>query len=190
MAMEAGAFVTPNLRLTRRLGSGGMGTVWVARHVGLRCDVVVKFITGEHARNAEVVGRFNREAAAAADVKSPHVVQMLDHGLATDGLPFIAMELLEGEDLAVRLAREGSLPPGEVAGVVVQVCRALSRAHEGTGLGLPIVKKVREVQGGTFAIESEPGTGTRIMVSFASHFVRIPPPPAGPPQPPRAKATP
>ncbi|MBI2394006.1 MAG: protein kinase [Deltaproteobacteria bacterium] len=130
MAMEIGEFVTPSLRLSRRLGAGGMGTVWVARHVGLQSDVVVKFITGEHARNAEVVARFNREAAAAAEVKSPHVVHMLDHGVANNGLPFIAMELLEGEDFAARLTRLGAIPPAEVAGVVVQVCKALSRAHE------------------------------------------------------------
>ncbi|MCC6919972.1 MAG: HAMP domain-containing histidine kinase [Alphaproteobacteria bacterium] len=69
-----------------------------------------------------------------------------------------------------------------------QVQGALSRAHEGTGLGLPIAKKLTELQGGTFTIESEPGTGTRITLSFPSHFVRLTPPAAPPPPP--AKATP
>ncbi|MBI2390377.1 MAG: protein kinase [Deltaproteobacteria bacterium] len=127
---EPGDFVTPTLRLSRRLGAGGMGTVWVARHVGLNCDVVVKFITGDLANNADAVARFQREAAAASEVRSPHVVQMLDHGISQRGLPYIAMELLEGEDLAARLSRVGPMAPAEVAGVVVQVARALGRAHD------------------------------------------------------------
>ena len=128
--MSSGQLVTPSLQLVRQLGAGGMGTVWVARHLGLNSDVVVKFITGAHAKNAEVVSRFQREAAAAAEVRSPHVVQMIDHGLAQNGLPYIAMELLEGEDLAARVQRQRLMPASEVAGVVSSVAKALSRAHE------------------------------------------------------------
>jgi len=127
--LESGEMVTSSLRLVRRLGAGGMGTVWIARHTGLNADVVVKFITSEHAPNPDIVARFQREAAAAAEVRSPHVVQMLDHGVSQGGLPYIAMELLDGEDLAARVLRQ-RLSPGEIAGVVVQVARALSRAHE------------------------------------------------------------
>ncbi len=128
--MQTGELITPSLKLVRHLGAGGMGTVWIAQHLGLRSNVVVKLITGEHAKNAEVVARFQREAAAAAEVRSPHVVQVFDFGVALNGQPYIAMELLEGEDLAARLARERVLDPAEVAGVVVQAARALARAHE------------------------------------------------------------
>jgi serine/threonine-protein kinase len=107
-----------------------MGSVWLADHLGLHTKVVVKFIADEVARHPEAIARFEREAAAASQVKSPHVVQMLDHGVSPTGLAYIAMELLEGEDLASRLARQGAMRPGEVAGVVVQAARALSRAHE------------------------------------------------------------
>ncbi|MBL8716702.1 MAG: protein kinase [Myxococcales bacterium] len=130
MPLEPNALVTPSLRLVRQLGAGGMGAVWVARHLGLKCDVVVKFILGDHAKNPDAVARFEREAAAAADVKSPHVVHMIDHGVSQQGLPYIAMELLEGEDLATRIERQGRLRPGEVAAIVQQVARALARAHE------------------------------------------------------------
>ncbi len=128
--LSPGMMLTPSLQLLRKLGAGGMGTVWVARHLGLNSDVVVKLITGEAVQNAEVVARFRREAAAAAEVRSPHVVQVFDFGVGSNGQPYMAMELLEGEDLGTRLAREGMLPAAEVAGIVVQVCRALSRAHE------------------------------------------------------------
>jgi serine/threonine-protein kinase len=125
-----GEMVTQALRLTRRFGAGGMGTVWIARHLGLNCDVVVKFMAPELALHADSLARFRREAAAAAEVKSPHVVQTFDFGISQNGLPYIAMELLEGEDLATLLLRRRVLSPGEVAGVVNQVARALSRAHE------------------------------------------------------------
>jgi serine/threonine-protein kinase len=130
MELRPGQRVTPSLELVRQLGAGGMGTVWVARNHGLKSDVVVKFITGENAQHADVVARFEREARAAAEVRSPHVVQVFDHGVALDGLPYIVMELLEGEDLAARVAREHAMSPGAVAGVLVQVARALGRAHE------------------------------------------------------------
>jgi serine/threonine-protein kinase len=128
--LQTGELITPSLKLVRHLGTGGMGTVWVARHLGLNSDVVVKFITGDFARNAEAVARFQREAGAASEVRSPHVVQVFDYGIAQNGFPYIAMELLEGEDFAARIARQHLVPAAEVAGVVVQVARALARAHE------------------------------------------------------------
>ena len=127
--LRAGDWVTKAVRLERPLGSGGMGSVWVAEHTTLRTRVVVKLMRPELAGDPETLQRFSREAAAAANVKSPHVVSVLDHGVAPDGSPFITMELLEGEDLAARLAR-GPMPPDEAAVVVAQTCKALARAHE------------------------------------------------------------
>jgi serine/threonine protein kinase len=128
--MKPGASVTPAIRLVRCLGVGGMGSVWVADHQALRTQVVVKFMSTELATNAEAHERFSREAAAAAQVKSPHVVQMLDHGITPEGIPFIAMELLEGRDLSHYLSERGRLSLVETAGIVAQVCKALGRAHE------------------------------------------------------------
>jgi serine/threonine-protein kinase len=92
--------------------------------------VVVKFMAADLVSSPGAVERFSREAAAAAQVKSPHVVQMLDHGLTPQGVPFIAMELLEGEDLGKRLHVRRRLSITETADIVGQVCKALSRAHE------------------------------------------------------------
>jgi serine/threonine-protein kinase len=108
-----------------------MGSVWVADHLALKTQVVVKFMSPELAASPDAVARFSREAAAAAQIKSPHVVQMLDHGITADQVPFIAMELLEGQDLAHRLTeRGGRLPLPEIADIVGQVAKALGRAHE------------------------------------------------------------
>src|SRR5258708_7011022 len=122
--------VTSNLRLVRPLGQGGMGSVWVAEHLSLRTNVVVKFMARELAGSQEALTRFSREAAAASQVKSPHVVQMFDHGVREDGRPYIVMELLEGRDLEQQLVARGKLAPEEVVTIVVQLGRAIWKAHE------------------------------------------------------------
>ncbi|NUO49759.1 MAG: serine/threonine protein kinase, partial [Polyangiaceae bacterium] len=126
--LAAGTFVTPTVRLVRRLRRGGMGEVWTADHLSLRTQVVVKFL-GQDADNPATIARFQREAAAAAQVKSPHVVQTLDFGVAPGGMPFIVMELLEGQDLAQTL-KGRTLSVNEVAHVVDGVSLALAKAHE------------------------------------------------------------
>lgn len=81
--------------LLYELGRGGMGTVWVAEHLALRSHVAVKLIDPALAASSEAVRRFESEARAAAALRSPHVVQVLDFGF--DGSPFLVMELLKGE---------------------------------------------------------------------------------------------
>jgi serine/threonine-protein kinase len=120
--------VAGRFRLVRPIGRGGMGSVWLAMHLGLDVPCAVKFIEGEGAQLPEAQARFEREAKAAAQLRSPHVVQILDHGVYA-GTPYIAMELLEGEDLGKRLSRLGRLSPDDVLAVVRQVARALAKAH-------------------------------------------------------------
>jgi serine/threonine-protein kinase len=122
--------VTPNVRLSRPLGVGGMGSVWLADHQALKTNVVVKFIAHELSQDEQALSRFAREAAAASQVKSPHVVQMLDHGVSSDGTPYIVMEHLEGHDLSEHIEKYGAMAPTAVVEVISQVSRALMRAHE------------------------------------------------------------
>ena len=124
-----GLLVTPTVRLTRPLGAGGMGSVWVADHLALKTEVVVKFMSKELAQSPDAVARFSREAAAASQVKSPHVVQTFDHGVTTDGVPYIVMELLDGTDLARHLEKRGKMLPAEVTAIYTQVAKALGKAH-------------------------------------------------------------
>ena len=133
MLLQENMLVADRFRLTRMIGKGGMGSVWGAVQLGLERPCAVKFIEGELANVAEAHARFEREARAAAQLQSPNVVQIFDHGV-WQGHPYIAMELLDGEDLGKRLAKSGGrLPPGVVNTVVQQVCRALSKAH-GNGI--------------------------------------------------------
>src|SRR5215470_20075264 len=110
MELVENAVVAERFRLNRQLGRGGMGSVWHATHLGLDIPCAVKFIEGEYAQLPEAQARFEREAKAAAALRSPHVVQILDHGVC-DGTPYIAMELLDGEDLGKRLQRVDRLSP-------------------------------------------------------------------------------
>jgi serine/threonine-protein kinase len=126
----AGTLVTPRVRLVRLLRCGAMGSVWIAEHVGLRTHVAVKFLSLDlMMADPTMVDRFIREASLAAQIRHPHVVQMLDHGLTDDGRPFLIMELLEGETLRERL-RRGKLEVGDARELVKQVAAALSRAHD------------------------------------------------------------
>ena len=116
-------------RLDRLLATGGMGSVWVATHVGLDAPVAIKFMAPELTSNADARMRFDREARAAGRLRTPHVVRVHDHGLEED-TPFIVMELLEGEDLAARLKREVRLGLVETARILEGAARGLQRAHE------------------------------------------------------------
>jgi serine/threonine-protein kinase len=121
--------VGASVRLARPIAAGGMGSIWLGEHLTLRTPVAVKFLSAELWDDPDAHARFNREATAAAQLRSPHVVQILDHGVTDDGTPYIVMELLEGEDLSQRLQRVRTLSMRATASIVVQACRALSRAH-------------------------------------------------------------
>ena len=122
--------VTPNVRLVELIARGGMGSVWLADHLGLESRVAVKFIKPEIAqRDTSVRERFKREASIAAQIRSIHVVQVFDHGVTGDGTPYIVMEFLEGRSLTDRIEREGPMTLREVGIVVGQVSKVLHRAH-------------------------------------------------------------
>lgn len=106
-----------------------MGSVWVAHHAGLEIDVAVKFLLPELQTVEGALRRFSEEAMVAAQIKSPHVVQVLDHGVLSDDLPFIVMELLDGEDLAAFVTRRGPLNLADTAAIVQQLGRVLRKAH-------------------------------------------------------------
>lgn len=124
-----GRVIAQRYRMLYPLGQGGMGSVWVGEHIELNTSVAVKFIDTRLAADEQARKRFRREAQAAAALNGQHVVQVFDYGI-DDGDPYIVMELLDGETLATRLAREGSLDVEDTARMVAQVAKGLARAHE------------------------------------------------------------
>ena len=126
-----GMMVRPNVRLVSRLGQGAMGEVWLADHLTLKTRVAVKLMSSEIGPDDdEVMARFNAEASTAAQIKSAHVVQTFDQGVAPNGSPFIVMELLEGESLGDRLDRTGWLSLRQTGQVIAQTAKALGAAHK------------------------------------------------------------
>jgi serine/threonine protein kinase len=130
VSLHPGKQISPSLRLSRLLGGGAMGSVWLADHLTLQTQVAVKFMTPAMAEDEVSVQRFRQEARAAADIKSPHVVQVFDHGVASDGQLYIVMELLDGESLEKRVRHRGALPAADCVRIVGQIAKALAKAHE------------------------------------------------------------
>ncbi|MBW2457788.1 MAG: serine/threonine protein kinase [Deltaproteobacteria bacterium] len=123
--------VTENIELIAPIAEGAMGSVWVAYHWRLQTRVAVKFVSDRLSEGTEeALARLEREASAAAQIKSPHVVQTFDSGVTSAGAPYIVMELLEGETLGQRIQRAGPLELEVAATVITQVSRAIGAAHE------------------------------------------------------------
>jgi eukaryotic-like serine/threonine-protein kinase len=127
--LSPGDIFAGKLRLEHRFASGGMGTVWRARNLQLDIPVAVKVMSPAAVETAGFAARFEREARAAAQIRSPHVVSIYEHGVHGT-LPYIVMELLEGEDLQQRLKRDKRLPLYTTVKIIRDICKALHRAHE------------------------------------------------------------
>jgi serine/threonine-protein kinase len=124
-----GSVVAGKYRIDRVLGRGGMGAVFSATNATIGKRVALKFLTREAARDKSATQRFQREAEAAGVIESEHIVHVFDSGMTEDGLPFLVMELLAGEDLRTRLQREGMLLIPQAVEIATQVLRGLVRAH-------------------------------------------------------------
>ncbi len=120
--------VAEKYRLIRKVGEGGMGTVWVAHNEALDVPVAIKFIrAGEDATRH--VSRLTQEARAAAKIGHPAILRVFDFGKTDAGDPFIVMELLHGEDLAAALDRRGSLNERRAVQILLPILHALVSAH-------------------------------------------------------------
>jgi serine/threonine-protein kinase len=112
------------------LGRGGMGVVFRARHAELGRSAAVKVLEGPRARDPEATARFFDEARAASAIRHPGIVEVFDLGRTEEGEAYYVMELLEGESLAERLARDGPLAPADAARVGTEVAEAVGAAHK------------------------------------------------------------
>ena len=127
-ARELGSY-----QLEEKLGEGGMGEVWRARHRMLARPAAIKLIrpsaSGAQRVSEDAVRRFEREAQVIARLRSPHTVDLFDFGMADDGTLYYVMELLEGLDTDSLVRRFGPIPPARAIHVLRQVCHSLSEAQ-------------------------------------------------------------
>src|SRR6185503_9600480 len=119
-APRAGQVIGERYLLEEWLESGAMGSVWRAQQIRLRSPAAIKFLDPSLIEVPEMLDRFLLEARSAAAVQSAHVIQVFDYG-SEGGVPFIAMEFLEGENLEARLARRGVLTPAELEKIFSEV---------------------------------------------------------------------
>ena len=127
--MDVPQFIAGRFRIEREIGTGGMGTVYLATHLGLERPVAVKIIRREFAGDADVAERFLREARTMAKLRHQHAAMIFDAGNLPDGRHFIVMEFVEGDTLSQVLAREGRFTPSRAVGIATQVCEVLEEAH-------------------------------------------------------------
>ena len=119
----------PGYRLEAKIGEGGTATVWKAKQLALDRDVALKILSHALAPDPEALGRFRTEGMAAAKLNHRNIVQVYDAG-EVEGVPFFAMEYVDGRSLGDILARKGKLAEEEALAVVESVARALQYAWE------------------------------------------------------------
>ncbi len=128
-AAPIGEILDDKFRVTREIGRGGMAVVYSAENVDIGKRVAVKILSEDLATSKTVTERFLREARAAAKIHSPYICEVYDVG-TYDGRPFIVMELLQGESLYDRLARDRQLSVDETLRIAIQTAKGLRKAHE------------------------------------------------------------
>jgi serine/threonine-protein kinase len=128
-AIEPGAVVDGKYRVLRRIGEGGMGTVYEGENFRIERRVAIKVLHEHVASSPEFAKRFEREARASARIGSPHVCDVLDLGDLPDGKRFIVMEFLDGESLEDRLER-GCLTAAQLAPIAFEILEGLGTMHQ------------------------------------------------------------
>ncbi|MGM0556967.1 MAG: protein kinase domain-containing protein [Myxococcota bacterium] len=124
-----GSVVDGTYRLENKVASGGMGVVMRAHHIGMERDVAIKLMHAHVAEQEDFAQRFRREARVATLFNHPNITRVYDFGTTEDGIAYLVMELLEGEELQDLLDREGPLSLGRTIDISVEFLDGLAEAH-------------------------------------------------------------
>jgi len=125
-----GSVIAERYHISRKLGEGGMGAVYLGEHVKMGRQSAIKVMSSSMANDAEAIARFNREASNASRINHPNVCAIYDFGETADGLIYLAMEFIEGGSLGDLLDREGTLSLKRGADILAQTADALQAAHD------------------------------------------------------------
>lgn len=152
-----GRVIDGKYRLEEKLGEGGMGTVYRAKHVLINNDLAVKILHSSLVADRHAVARFQREATAAARIKHPNAVGVTDFGRTDDEIVYIVMELFVGKSLRDIIEEEGPLPIERSITIARQVCLALDAAHRNGIIH-------RDIKPDNIVIEKNSGQGELVKV--------------------------
>ncbi len=152
-----GRVIDGKYRLEEKLGEGGMGTVYKAKHVLIQNDLAVKILHSSLVADRHAVARFQREATAAARIKHPNAVGVTDFGRTEDEIVYIVMELFVGKSLRDVIEEEGPLAVERSITIVRQVCLALDAAHRSGVIH-------RDIKPDNIVLEKNNGQGELVKV--------------------------
>lgn len=127
--LPPGTLIRNRYRIERVVGIGGMAAVYLARHIEIGAPLAIKVLHESLAAIPAATERFLLESRAVSRIQNPHVVAISDYGRLSNGLPYMVMEYLQGEDLESLLEREGPLPWSRVRLMALQICEGLAAAH-------------------------------------------------------------
>lgn len=127
--VEIGQLINGKYRVVRLIGDGGMGSVYEAHHELLGSAVALKFLHTDLAEEFSLKERFLQEAHVSATIQNPHIVRVLDVDV-TEGVPFLVMDLLQGQSLQRKLSTEGRFGVDQALGYVQQILTGLQAAHD------------------------------------------------------------
>jgi eukaryotic-like serine/threonine-protein kinase len=125
-----GLVLSERYRIIRKLGEGGMGTVYQAEHALIEKRIALKVLFPELTRRTDLVARFLQEAKSASRIGHENVIDISDFGQSPEGLVYIAMEFLDGHDLGHVIKTEGPQPWARARPILMQIAKALRAAHE------------------------------------------------------------
>ena len=125
-----GDVIAERYHVLKKLGEGGMGTVYLAEHVKMGRKSAVKIMNPGMMNDADAIQRFNREATNASRITHPNVAAIYDFGETREGLIYLAMEFIEGDSLTAVVERLGALPPQQAANIAFQTAEGLVVAHD------------------------------------------------------------
>ncbi|HMC57518.1 MAG TPA: serine/threonine-protein kinase [Gemmatimonadaceae bacterium] len=125
-----GSIIADRYHVLKKLGEGGMGTVYLAEHVKMGRKSAVKVMNPGTGDDPDAISRFNREASNASKINHPNVAAIYDFGETSDGMIYLAMEFIEGPSLTSIIKEAGALPPTRAADIARQAAEALAVAHD------------------------------------------------------------
>lgn len=156
--LKPGQVVAGKYEIIEPVGSGGMSTVYCARHLLTKQTVALKILSQAIASNPQYVSRFQHEAKAVSKLSHPNIVRMYDFDIA-DGMPFLTMDFLKGKPLSDLIKEKGGLAPDGVVPIFVQLCQALAHAHTEGILH-------RDLKPSNVIVTEQHGTERPIVVDF------------------------